>query len=722
MPRPKVPESQRQRAAEACRFCREAKKKCSGTAPCNQCVRRGLEPDCRMTYLPRGSRTKKPSTMRATNAAGRRSRASLEHSSITVATNPLGLSRTRSRRHDDIDIEQSPNPFPMSPSLSQQESEETSNDARQSPMSPSRETQTVEDSRAESSLLANPSRLLRSVHGEQVFVGGAAAISFLQTVRQVVVRQIGPSPFSHNDGMETMLEAESPEARRSILSEEAVDLGDQRRLDYLNCYYTITEGLINILDSDDQKELLCPTDSISVGVASPVEADQSTGKAAWPSEHSPHLSDAIRDMVMAIGAQCSSAQEAQDHSFAFFRKAQRQAFSGLLEDPDLDMVRVFLLMAFYMLGNCRRNTAYMYTSIAVRAAIALGLHSQTMYTCEPNAHQCGLLKSRVWISVRILDKLVSSLLGRPAATAGTEARPPVGDMAPDCNYGSKYLVATCEIVGIINDINNTLYHGKDITILVVEQLLVNIDGWRRDLLMPLECAKQPEVLRGSVEANRVAVAKIHVSCLYYFSVTLATRPIFISSLNSQAGNKIHHPPLAAACIEAAVYLAQTCADALKAGLLERSMCILKALVFSAGLILGVECFAKVSTDLETDKAFQGAMDVLTFLAGQSPQAAHYLEILTSLATAIAERRSKSNNVESSRYVSRLFNIESLGHVSGNNQEGFAEREPSWAPNRTVTEQGPFDVWPGADGGLLNWSELQFDDSDLHIDWQSLGVI
>ncbi|KXH52876.1 hypothetical protein CSAL01_09801 [Colletotrichum salicis] len=679
MPRPKVPESQRQRAAEACRFCREAKKKCSGTAPCNQCVRRGLEPDCRMTYLPRGSRTKKPSATRASNAGGRKSRAPLEHGSITVSTNPLGLSKTRPRRHDEIEIEQFPNPFPMSPSLSQQESEETSNDARQSPMLP-HEIHTVEDSRAESSLLANP-----------IFVGGAAAISFLQTVRQVVVRQIGPSPFSHNDGMETMLEAESPEARRSISSEEVVDLGDQRRLDYLNCYYTITEGLINILDSDDQKELLCPTDSISAGVASPVEADHSTGKVAWPSEHSPHLSDAIRDMVMAIGAQCSSALEAQDHSFTFFRKAQRQAFSGLLEDPDLDMVRLFLLMAFYMLGNCRRNTAYMYISIAVRAAIALGLHSQTMYIC------------------------------RPAATAGTEARPLVGDLAPDCNYGSKYLVATCEIVEIINDINNTLYHGKDITVPVVEQLLVNIDGWKRDLLMPLECAEQPEVLRGSVEANRVAVAKIHVSCLYYFSVALATRPIFISSLSSQAGNKIHHPPLAAACIEAAVYLAQTCADALKAGLLERSMCILKALVFSAGLILGVECFAKVSTDLETDKAFQGAMDVLTFLAGQSPQAAHYVEILTSLATAIAERRSKSHNIGSSRYVSRLFNIESLDSVSGNNQEGCAEGEPSWAPNRAVIEQGPFDVWPGADGGLLNWSELQFDDSDLHIDWQSLSV-
>lgn len=177
--------------------------------------------------------------------------------------------------------------------------------------------------------------------------------------------------------------------------------------------------------------------------------------------------------------------------------------------------------------------------------------------------------------MRILDKLVSSLLGRPAATAGTDARPLIGDLAPDCNYGSKYLVATCEIVEIINDINNTLYHGKDITVTVVEKLLVNIDSWKRDLLMPLEGPEQPEVLGDSVKANRMAVAKIHISCLYYFAVTLATRPLFISSVNSQAGNKIHHPPLAAACIEAAVYLAQTCADALKAGLLERSMCILK---------------------------------------------------------------------------------------------------------------------------------------------------
>ncbi|OHE99620.1 hypothetical protein CORC01_04978 [Colletotrichum orchidophilum] len=711
MPRPKVPESQRQRAAEACRFCREAKKKCSGIAPCNQCVRRGLEPDCRMTYLPRGSRTKKNSNARATNAVGRRSRASFEHGYITRSTTSVGSPNTSSRRHDDNDVEQTSSSFPISPSVSRQDFGEPRSGAHQSPMTPPRESLIGDDFPAESSLLANRCRLLRSVRGEQVFVGSAAAISFLQTVRQVVVRQIGPSSFSHNDGMEMMLEAESPEARRSISGDETVDLGTQQRLDYSNFYYTTTEGLIDVLDSDDEKRLQCLTHDIS------------TEKNSSRAEKYPtHSSDAIRDVVMAIGAQCCSAPEAQHHSFTFFRKAQRQAFSGLLEDPDLDMVRVFLLMAFYMLGNCRRNTAYMYISIAARAALALGLHSQIIYTREPKSHQCDVLRSRVWISVRILDKLVSSLLGRPAATAGTDARPVIGGLAPDCNYGTKYLDATCGIVEIINNINNTLYRGKDIKVSVVEQLLVNIDGWKRDLFIPLGCAEQPQSpQKDPIKDNRVAIAKIHVSCLYYFAVTLATRPTFISSLNSQAGNKIRHPPLATACIEAAAYLAQTCADALKIGLLQRSMCILKALVFSAGLILGVECFAEVIIDLDTDRAFQGAMDVLSFLASQSPQAAHYLEILTSLANAIAERRSKSNPVERSGYVSRLFEMESLGSVSTNNQEGSVEDEPSWAPTREVTDQGSFDVWPGVDGGLLNWSELQFDDSDLHIDWQSLSV-
>jgi hypothetical protein len=85
------------------------------------------------------------------------------------------------------------------------------------------------------------------------------------------------------------------------------------------------------------------------------------------------------DLVLAIGAQCTSKQDSQSIARALFRKAQRQALSEMIQDPDLNMVRTYLLMAFYMLGECRRNTAYMYLSVATRAAIALGLHSPSSY-------------------------------------------------------------------------------------------------------------------------------------------------------------------------------------------------------------------------------------------------------------------------------------------------------------------------------------------------------
>lgn len=84
-------------------------------------------------------------------------------------------------------------------------------------------------------------------------------------------------------------------------------------------------------------------------------------------------------MVVALGAQCKSAWAARHVGQVHFRRAQSQAFAGLLEDPDMDVVRSFLLMAFYLLGECRRNAAFMYLGIATRAAVALGLHSRDSY-------------------------------------------------------------------------------------------------------------------------------------------------------------------------------------------------------------------------------------------------------------------------------------------------------------------------------------------------------
>lgn len=85
---------------------------------------------------------------------------------------------------------------------------------------------------------------------------------------------------------------------------------------------------------------------------------------------------ATADLLLAIGLQCSKSTPALSEAEKFyFSRGQARAFASMLEDPTLELVRVFILMAFYMLGACRRNAAFMYLGVATRVGIALGLHS-----------------------------------------------------------------------------------------------------------------------------------------------------------------------------------------------------------------------------------------------------------------------------------------------------------------------------------------------------------
>lgn len=97
---------------------------------------------------------------------------------------------------------------------------------------------------------------------------------------------------------------------------------------------------------------------------------------------------ALRDIMIAIGAQSSK------NGFAFmrverffFKRAQQCAFAGMLENPSLDLIRLFILMSFYMLGACRRNAAFMYLGVSARAAAALGLHLTSFTQLEADEQQ-----------------------------------------------------------------------------------------------------------------------------------------------------------------------------------------------------------------------------------------------------------------------------------------------------------------------------------------------
>jgi hypothetical protein len=86
---------------------------------------------------------------------------------------------------------------------------------------------------------------------------------------------------------------------------------------------------------------------------------------------------AILDLMVAIGAQsCPNDPEYLRTERFYFARGQQRTFENFLEDPSMNLVRVFLLMSFYMLGACRRNAAFMYLGVASRAAVALGLHEE----------------------------------------------------------------------------------------------------------------------------------------------------------------------------------------------------------------------------------------------------------------------------------------------------------------------------------------------------------
>jgi hypothetical protein len=85
-------------------------------------------------------------------------------------------------------------------------------------------------------------------------------------------------------------------------------------------------------------------------------------------------------LMVAVGAQCyGPTKEAVIWAAGLFSYARKLAFAQMLENPSLDLVRVFLLMAFYMFGACRRNSAFMYLGCASRAADILGLHESTQH-------------------------------------------------------------------------------------------------------------------------------------------------------------------------------------------------------------------------------------------------------------------------------------------------------------------------------------------------------
>ncbi|OHF03077.1 hypothetical protein CORC01_01461 [Colletotrichum orchidophilum] len=189
-----------------------------------------------------------------------------------------------------------------------------------------------------------------------VFVGNASAIAFLQYLRGSL-RILGPG-FTISQGCHRMFEAQVPVQRTEDFAD---DIGNAERKILVQRYLDASSGLLDLFDESDIENLLALSQTFHTGS---LRSDTSINSGSLLCLY----------MMIAIGAQCRGQTGDASKAFRYFSEARKLSFEGMLSDPTLNTARGFVLMAFYMFGACRRNSAFMYLGVATKAASVMGLH------------------------------------------------------------------------------------------------------------------------------------------------------------------------------------------------------------------------------------------------------------------------------------------------------------------------------------------------------------
>ena len=229
------------------------------------------------------------------------------------------------------------------------------------------------------------------------------------------------------------------------------------------------------------------------------------------------------------------------------KKLAEHCSDGMLMKPTLSMVRLFLLMTFYMLGVYHRSAATMYLTVATKAAVVLGLdnlrdisagsldsrYSDVLFRNYNNQAEHG--RSRTWTSLRILDVLASFILGRPQNLLPTMQSALQSDNINEAltRSGRANFAAMSKGCSLVEDIVQVQRKESLLNVSTAEELLNRLRCWTQSLPDTVRQFSSGDV-SGLDPADRQAlIGSVHISCLYYFGVILITRPFLVAYLMSR---------------------------------------------------------------------------------------------------------------------------------------------------------------------------------------------
>lgn len=305
--------------------------------------------------------------------------------------------------------------------------------------------------------------------------------------------------------------------------------------------------------------------------------------------------------------------------------------------------------------------------------------------------------------------------------------------------------AVFQISSRIIELEQQIGNGTNVNTTTAEKFLKRLRDWNSTLPPELRhFAGMKETTLGPPD-REMFIGATHVACTYYFTIILVTRPFLISHLVSQIRRRrrpsiersepSHISDLAQACLDSAMFMSKLGFVAINSTILSNNMCLLKAWMFAAGLLLGFSMFAQSEPIPEVDEAFQNAIAVLERLGQFSPQARHYFDILTTFSDAIRTRREqlgKERRKKSDRFVSQIFTAD------------FHNESVAPFANSTSADPGPSSAAETADvdlNGTMNydlntasfdlsafpqiteeWMDVPLLSDNLYIDWESVWPV
>ncbi|KAH5749984.1 hypothetical protein HBI88_079710 [Parastagonospora nodorum] len=603
------PEKRRRvdRVIAACDLCKRRKVKCDGEQPCAYCVKKNLAATC--VFTPAKERVH--STCNTPNNSG----------GTRHGDNPRSRAHSESNLRHPRDQEGVPSHTraPISGS--------------QTSLSP---TMSRDDHLGSDTVVPLEGRILRDAQGKFIFIGDCAPLSFLQTVRHLISSEVGSDAFAIQASRDSIIEvarAEVPVGRSPpthIRPEEVEAL--------IHEYVAATSGLVDLFEYQD------------------LITEMNVWARRLSVNNSEDAATAVFYLVAAIGMQ----EDEEERAELWFDYARNLLMKHMCNSMNVATVQGFTLVAVYMLRAFQPNGAYLYFSLAARTAYAIGLHRT-----EVNASfgsSIRKMRDCIWKSLRVVDMVISTVLGRPPSTSDVDCT--VKYSIPESDQvRSNILDPSVQIFMIIERVVVEVYSRKRISIRIADYVSRQLKGWASRWLLDLT--------KLTVEHNGVSrstvIGACSTLCSYYYGIMLLTRPFLIYEIYEHLGASLRgggtqndhrqKRKYADAALDAAASFVETLRAVIDTEIMPRRMPLIVPWLFTTALVLAVGVLGRSGLIFEDNCL--ASIRCLDYFGRTDPHARQYSVIVQSLlktTTTHAKEREVAQRLKRKQASSELFGL------------------------------------------------------------------